>query len=523
MDDTTPPLLDDEFTREAIAPTKPVDPARRKRTIRRALLTVGGCVLLVVTVLTATGTMGQLWRQARFDWLQRNAPTITHTPLKAQPARRRTLAGGWQLQPQFTLPNPNLRWFIPASNDPNTLYGCSAAQTDKYGYREDGPLAFWYSHDAGQHWSSVPIPHVNGGYCVVSAAPDAPQRLALVSQYYGSVRPQDAACSQLSLFVSDDSGSHWRAVPTLPDSPIQPGRQTTCAVSAWPTTRHLFLSYEYIVMAGADNHVVTHGTSLVRSDNGGQTWRKLDANFPPGSQDYPYLWPLDDGETLLFRVDHYEPAAHGKPYHENTWLWVSRDAGDSWQPLANIDGFFVQTILPANSTRALTPSAAHPLYLISNVSSPSKLLRVQIAQMSDLRHWAPLPPLPIAGASPEHLGITTVLTTTPSGRLLVLGLGPDERIPSGIIPGDPPRIDDQQLAQQWLWEWDPLASRWSLLAPALDAPWPQCSDHCFYGWLAPTQASGETGAYLWVQAFYSESEADPETGSWKTFRIPYTP
>ena len=121
MDDTTPPLLDDEFTREAIAPTKPVDPARRKRTIRRALLTVGGCVLLVVTVLTATGTMGQLWRQARFDWLQRTAPTITHTPLKAQPARRRTLAGGWQLQPQFTLPNPNLRWFIPASNDPHTL------------------------------------------------------------------------------------------------------------------------------------------------------------------------------------------------------------------------------------------------------------------------------------------------------------------------------------------------------------------------------------------------------------------
>ena len=521
MDDTTPPFVDDEFTREALAHAKPVDPARRKRTIRRALLTVGGCVLLVVTVLNATGTMGQLWRQARFDWLQRTAPTLTRATLTARPAARRTLPGGWQPMPGVTLPNPDVHWYIPASNDPNTLYGCSAAQTDTYGYLEDGPLAFWYSHDAGQHWSSVSIPHVNSGYCNVSVAPDNPQRLALMSQYYGSVRPQDAACSQLSLFISDDSGSHWRTVPTLPDPPIQPGRQTTCSVSAWSTTRHLFLSFEYIVMAGADNHVVTHGTSLVRSDDGGQTWQKLDANFPPGSQNYPYLWPLDDGETLLFRVDQYQPAAHGKPEHENTWLWVSHDAGDSWAPLANIDGFFVQTILPAASILALTPSAAHPLYLISAAGSSSRLLRIQIAQMSDLRHWEPLPPLPIAGASAEHLGITSVLTTTPSGRLLVFGLGPDERIPSVAIPGATPQIDDQQLAQQWLWEWDPLASRWTLLAPALDAPWPQCSDHCFNGWLAPAQDS-EAGAYLWAQAYYM-TNADPEMGNWKTFRIQYTP
>ncbi len=42
---------------------------------------------------------------------------------------------------------------------------------------------------------------------------------------------------------------------------------------------------------------------------------------------------LDDGETLLLSLPDFTPSAKGKPPHEETKLWVSYDAGDSWEPL----------------------------------------------------------------------------------------------------------------------------------------------------------------------------------------------
>jgi hypothetical protein len=512
---------DDGFTREALVPGKPTDPNRRRRAVRRALLAVGGCILLAVVVLTATGTAGQLWRQTRFVWLQHNAPRVTRATITPQPAARRTLPGDWQRQPQVGLPNSDVRWYTAAPNDPEALYACSAATTDKYGFPEDGPVVFWSSHDAGQRWTSVPIPHTSATNCNIGVAPDAPQRLALLSQYYGTVLPKDAACSQLSLFLSDDDGAHWHAIPTLPDPPVQPGRipgqRTNCDAFAWPTMRHLFLSYDYSVTAGLDNHVMKHGSSFARSDDGGQTWQNLDANLPPGSQDYPNLQPLDDGETLLYRVYQYEPAKNGKPEHEETWFWVSRDAGDSWEPLADIDGLTFETMMPEMSAHALTPTQRRPLYLISETFMTSTTLRVQIAQMTDLNHWSPLPPLPIAGASPEHLGILSVLTTTPSGRLIVFGLGPDDHIP---LADGSQSSNNLGPKQQWLWEWDPVASRWSLLTPSLDMPWPDCGDHCWHGWITPAQDADGVSAYLCVTGYGSD---DTGHGTQQTFRIPYAP
>ncbi len=92
------------------------------------------------------------------------------------------------------------------------------------------------------------------------------------------------------------------------------------------------------------------------------------------------------------------------------------------------------------------------------------------------------------------MGITTVLAATPSGKLLVFGLGPDDHVPTdGAL-----QVDDPQFARQWLWEWDPQAHRWTLLAPPLDAPWPQCSDRCWPTILTPAQGASATGMYLTV-------------------------
>jgi hypothetical protein len=486
-------LPDDEFTREPLDPTRPAGDSR-KRSTRRMLLSIGGCALLAIVLLTSTGTAGNLWRQARFAWLIHTAPTLTRATMASQPPGKRTLPGGWQQLPTFSPPDLNLRWATHAPNDPNTWYSCSASQTDAKGNEEDGPLTFWYSHDTGQHWASVRVPGTTATYCSLLVAPDDPQRMSLVSRRMGQLSQQAIGCSGYTAYMSTDGGAHWRLVPSLPDAPIQSDRFNFCSLSLSPARHHLYLYYDYAICSGPPGcNTQTGGVSLERSDDGGQTWKRLDENQPPGGKGgYPLL--LDDGETLLLTDIQFEPAARGLPDHGTTWLWVSRDAGDSWEPLAAVDRLFVQTVLPWTGAHALTPSTAHPLYLISEASVSSRLLRIQIAQASDLRHYAPLPPLPIMGASPQHLGVTTVLATTPLGKLLVFGLGPDDHIPTdGVL-----QADDPQFARQWLWEWDPQAHRWILLAPALDAPWPQCSDRCWPAILTPAQDAGTTGMYLTV-------------------------
>ena len=122
----------------------------------------------------------------------------------------------------------------------------------------------------------------------------------------------------------------------------------------------------------------------------------------------------------------------GKPYHEETKLWVSHDAGDNWEPLGNIQGLVAGLDL-AGARRAPTRSRLHPrlihLSATRGLSSRIRAFRAQIAQVTDTRHSAPLPPLPIAGASPERMGITSVLAETASGKLLVFGLGLNDHVP----------------------------------------------------------------------------------------------
>lgn len=486
-------LSDDEFSRSPLDATRPAGD-RTKQSARRVLLSIGGCALLAIVLLASTGTAGNLWRQARFAWLTHTAPTLTRATMAAQAPGKRTLPGGWQQQLAFSLPNPDLRWASPAPNDPNTFYTCSASQTDADGNNEDGPLIFWYTHDTGQHWSSVRVPGTTATYCSLIGAPDDPQRMSLVSQRLGQLNAQAIGCSGYTAYMSDDSGAHWRLVPSLPDAPIQSDRFNYCTLSLSPARHHLYLYYNYAICSGPPGcNTQTYGSSLERSDDGGKTWKRLDQNQPAGGEgEYPRL--LDDGETLLLNIYHYDESPRGKIAHEETQLWVSRDAGDSWEPWGKIQGVDVGQMMMDPGKRWLTPSLAHPLYLLSEDGIPSLYYRIQIVQVSDMQHYAPLPPLPIAGTGPERLGITSVLAETPSGKLLVFGLGPDDHVPT-----DNQQQSTQQPAQQWLWEWDPQTSRWTLLMPALDVPWTNgCSDHCWRGMLTPAQGAGATGMYLTV-------------------------
>lgn len=497
MDDYDPteaPLPDDEFIREPLGSAKSATGGRQRRTARQALLVIGGCVALAVTILVSTGTAGMLWQQARLAWLQHNTPTLTRTTITPRPAARRTLSSGWQQQAQMTLPTPDLTSYDHAPNDPNTWYGCSAAQTTATGGQRVGPLTFWYSHDTGQHWSSVRLPATKDTYCSVFAAPDAPGRLILLGRLYSGCTNEDA-------FQSMDGGATWYAIPLLPNAPAP---DNSCYVSLWFSARHLYLRYGFTTESGPpQNRISVWHSRLWRSDNGGQTWKQLDANFPPGG-DGAYFQTLDDGETLLLSLPRFTSPPQRDPEHVDILLWVSHDAGDSWKPWVNVQGPGTGSLQMETQSPSLTPSLAHPIYFLSGATIPTRLLRIRITQVTDMRHWAPLPPLPIAGATPEHLGITSVLAVTASGKLLVFGLGPDDHIPAD----DALQSSNFEPAQQWLWEWDPQASRWTLLLPPLNIPFPKlCSDHCWQGQLAPAGSTGEAGTNLWVQAFFLN---DPE-------------
>jgi len=123
------------------------------------------------------------------------------------------------------------------------------------------------------------------------------------------------------------------------------------------------------------------------------------------------------------------------------------------------------------------------------------MLSLKAAQILDDRHWAYLPPLPVTGASTDHIGITSILGVTASGKLLALGVSPIGDIAALRSP-------EEDFQQQWLWSWDPHAQRWTSLAPPLLLAWKACSDRCWQAFLATHATSHSTS--LWVRGYVSE-------------------
>jgi hypothetical protein len=127
------------------------------------------------------------------------------------------------------------------------------------------------------------------------------------------------------------------------------------------------------------------------------------------------------------------------------------------------------------------------------------MLYLKAAETVDNRHWAYLPPLPVKGAGADHIGITSILGVTASGKLLAFGVNPQ----TGVQADKPP---EEQFDQQWLWSWDPHAQRWTSLAPPLPLAWKACSDGCWRASLAQSVASQQT--ILWVRGYVSENNAN---------------
>jgi hypothetical protein len=127
------------------------------------------------------------------------------------------------------------------------------------------------------------------------------------------------------------------------------------------------------------------------------------------------------------------------------------------------------------------------------------MLYLKAAEIVDNRHWAYLPPLPVKGTSADHIGITSILGVTASGKLLAFGVNPQTGIQTD-------KSLEEQFDQHWLWSWDPHAQRWTSLAPPLPVAWTGCSDGCWRASLAQSATSQQT--VLWVRGYVSENNAN---------------
>ena len=443
---------------------------RRQKLVRAA----GAALAVLVALMLIAGQFGylsfmdNLWSEIRLA----QAPTLAQITLKPH------AMGQIQADPRERLSLPVapdlLGDIVVAPTNPATVYACStAAPADpSSGARPFGGLLFWSTQDAGVHWLTLPLIGALGDYCILSVAPDDPNTIFAVAD-------RGTTCITSSVYLTHDGGAHWHQAGALPSVPAD---LKYCGLWVAGTARHLLVQESYERNDLKQDDPQRYGAALYHSEDAGATWHA--SKFVSDSMGLPTF--LADGATLLaadMRLD--------SPTEGYTTLWVSNDVGEHWDAVFKLkQGFEANRLLVAGGMRAPTPSLTSPVYLLANTIA-SRLLRLKIAQVTDSRHWATLPPLPIAGATAEHLGITQALAVTPAGKLLVLGLGPQDRVPADG------QYDDTLFARQWLWQWDPRAATWSVVTPTLDIPWPECSDGCWSTYIVPTQSGIDVWLHAW--------------------------
>jgi hypothetical protein len=244
-----------------------------------------------------------------------------------------------------------------------------------------------------------------------------------------------------------------------------------------------------------------------RSDDNGKMWTKEwetttdslhPANPPAATPSFSPYSVQADGKSEVQAMQRQD--ANGKA--EETILWSTHDAGQSWQAIGRLPGWYSPYPPLASGGRSTEPSKSNPMYLLGQDQVPALLFRIQIVQITDGRHWSALPPLPVPGATVDRLGITRLLGVTASGKLLALGVGPDEQVPGGedqtAHNREPPGFGEH------LWMWDAGAGRWTYYATPMPPADGRCLDVCWDGQVSVGDGPRGQGTYLWLRGDYPE-------------------
>ena len=458
-------------------------PVWEKRLSRGAKLRRGAVAALAVALALAVVFGGRLFDDLTQAFaaihLFPPAPTATMPVLTAHPPVALP-ASTWQ---EISLPPPHDAYWTFASSPshPSTLYACGATSKRAGVGVVEGGIVLWRSYDAGYHWKRLALPEKIAPICTIEVAPDDSAQVTVLM----SDASNQGACLQMSAYVSNDDGDTWHAV-AIPAIDTPAGQQgLSCSLSA--TKQHLYYWYYYTVGLQAPRFAV-----FERSDDGGQTWVRADNGLAAGEYAFPTFLQGRNDDAFVADV------AQVQQKWRDAGVFFTDDAGRHWHYGGVLPVPGVSEFLTSHAPGAQSASIHAPVYAILGEGPPAYVYALHVLQSTDGQHWALLPPLPVRGATPEHMGIRRVLGVLADGRILFFGVDPKRGVPP--FTGDGNALERDAEQGQWLWTWDPVAGRWG----SSDAKIPVSPAHgCI--WCSPIGSSSDSstqgtppGTYMWV-------------------------
>src|SRR5207237_1804086 len=194
--------------------------------------------------------------------------------------------------------------------DGNTVYACATGHT----WNDGGERGVFKSTDGGKTWKNV-LTGANGstGCSMLTMSAQEPQTIYATMWDY-----RRQACTFRSggpgsgIFKSTDGGEQWNELTQqnskgLPDKPY--GRIAIAVAPSKPQTVYAMIE--------------SKKSSLFRSDDGGQNWKKLDAS------QFMVWRPFYFGNLIV------DPKNENKVFKVDLLLLLSVNGGTSFSPVSN--------------------------------------------------------------------------------------------------------------------------------------------------------------------------------------------
>jgi hypothetical protein len=380
----------------------------------------------------------------------------------------------------------SLLGYVVSPIDPTTVYACTNDPNSTTQH-----MVLWRTREAGQHWSRLALPASAGNSCSISISAVQPQRIVYMTYAAGD----EPACESATLYLSTDGGSTWKHIvhnSSAPDTRMS----VFCTITV--TSHDLYFLSSY---GGEMN--TPQQSILERSTNDGDSWEGIDSAFGSGSL---FLSPQvgADDTTLAISVWSHVSGLD----HEGANLWMSHDAGSTWQWIGPVPGGTF--LLTSHQHGNAWPSSASPFYLLINEQLPEALYAERVAQSNDGRRWTALPPLPVPGTSATHLGISQVLDVTNDGRLLAFGADPK----TGLAAQGQADQNAPPTPAFWLWMWNPRLTRWQVFPNPLAHP---VHIGCGLCWDTSLSVGAAHTTYLYI---YNQDTLYPTSQSFFSIRLP---